>query len=123
MPLRTQLFVIALTVILLGGYLVLKGRVSKTTIKLLNVGEVSTTSLGLVTLIVGAVLAVFSIHAVEKSVDTDQNRQVQERQDSTSTALSATSLIVSQSSTGDGSPNIVNGGSVTVQVDKSRIAQ
>ena len=120
MPLHTLLFVVALAVILLGVYLLVKGRGSKTTIKIANIGELSTTSLGLATLVVGAVLAYFCIQADEKSEAAAQARQAQERQATSSAVPPASSLSVSQSSTGDGSPNIVNGGSVTLQADKSR---
>jgi NADH:ubiquinone oxidoreductase subunit 5 (subunit L)/multisubunit Na+/H+ antiporter MnhA subunit len=122
MPLRTLLFVVGLAVIGLGAYLLLKlkGRESKTTIRIANVGELSTTSVGLVTIAVGVVLAYFSAQANEKSEAVTQVLQTRERQTAPRAVPPASSVSVSQSSTGDGSPNIINGGSVTLQVDKSR---
>jgi hypothetical protein len=119
MPLRTLLFVVALAVIILGLYLLVSDRGgSKITIKIANVGELSTSSLGLATVFVGAVLAYFCISAGEKSESATQGRQAQESQAVSNAA--PPSVSVTQSSTGDDSPNIVNGGSVVFQVDKSK---
>ena len=114
------LFVAALTVIVLGAYLLIKDYRSKTTLKITSIGEISTTSLGLVVLLVGAVLVYFCLQADEKSEAAAETRRTQERQTSSNAVPPASSLSVSQSSTGDGSPNIVNGSSVTSQIDKSR---
>ena len=125
MPLRTLLLIAAIAVIAFALYLLIKVRTSKTTLKIPVIGEISTTSVGLVTLVIGAVLGYFCVQAEEKheaaEFAADAHRQ----------ALAASAvpppapppaIAVSQSSTGDGSPNIgvVNGGSVTVQVDKSK---
>ena len=119
MSLRTLLFVVAIVVIVLGFYLLVRGGGSKTTIKITNIGELSTTSLGLATLVVGAVLAYFCIPVDEKSEASAQVRQTQERQAASSAAPPPPLLSVSQSSTGNGSPNIINNGPVTLQVEKS----
>lgn len=122
MPLRTLLFIVAVAVIVFGACLLVKSRGNKTTIKLANVGELSTTSLGLATLVVGTVLAYFCVQVDEKSEAAARAGQAQERK-SASAVPPTPSLSVNQSSTGDGSPNIVQGGSVTLQVDKSKNSQ
>lgn len=119
MSLRTLLFVVALAVIFVGIYLLVKGRRSKTTITIANIGTFSSTSLGLGTLAVGAVLAYFCVLG-EKRSEAAQSSQAQERQAGSNTVSPAPQMSVIQSSTGDGSPNMVNGGSVTLQVEKSR---
>lgn len=110
MSLRTLLFVVAILVIAFGLFLLINGRKSKTILKITNIGELSTSSLGLVTLVIGVVLGYFSVQVEEK------NAAVAGPMPTTSSAS------VSQSSTGDGSPNIgnVNGDSVTIQVGKVR---
>ncbi|MGN6828920.1 hypothetical protein [Paucibacter sp. M5-1] len=122
MALRTPLFIVALGVIAFGLYLLVKVRSSKTTLKISGIGEISTASVGLVTLVIGVVLSYFCIQADERRENAAEARKARERQAAVSALPPPPSASVSQSSTGDGSPNIgvVTGGSVTVQVDKSK---
>ena len=125
MLLLTLLFISSLAIIFFGLYLLVNPRGGKTVLKISNIGELSTTSLGLVTLVVGGVLGYYCIQANEKREATVAARQTLERQSSASAVPPAPSVSVSQSSSGDGSPNISNvtGGSVSVEVDKSRAAR
>ncbi len=115
------LLVIALVIIAFALYLLLKTRQSKTTIKIAKFGELSTTSLGVATLVIGAVLGYFGVVLDQKGEVTAQALRAAERRDLERAAAPTPSISVSQSSTGDGSPNIgvVNGGSMAIQVDKS----
>ncbi|WP_407714705.1 hypothetical protein ACJJWD_00090 [Comamonas testosteroni] len=118
MPLRTPLFIVAITVIFFGVLLLRKEQRSKTVIKVANIGELSTTSLGIVMLIVGAVLAYFcSLNNEMREIEKFSRNQEQQASSNTFPQN------VNQLSTGDGSPNMVNGGSVSVQVNKSRNGQ
>lgn len=118
MPMQTLLFIVALTVIFIGLYKIIKGRGNKTTIKVPNIGELSTTSSGLVMLIAGSALAYFCAQT-EKKLETNAHAPKIQEQKSTPNGIPPTPLqSVIQSSNGDGSPNIVNGGSVSIQVNK-----
>jgi hypothetical protein len=122
---RKPLFFVAVVIVALGLYLIVRNQKGKTAIKVANLGELSTNSLGLVTLVIGAGLAYFCTRDDQVREAAIQTRRTQERQTASRAASPGPSVSVSQSSTGDGSPNIgvVNGGSVTIQVEKPRTRQ
>jgi len=121
-PSRTLLLIAAIAVIAFSLYLLFKVRTSKTTLKVPGMGEISTTSVGLVALLIGAGLGSLCVQADEKHEVAGLAAEAHKRELAASAAPPLPAIAVSQSSTGDGSPNIgvVSGGSVTVQVDKSK---
>lgn len=119
---RTLLLIAAIAVIAFALFLLFKARTSKTTLKVSGMGEISTTSVGLVALFIGAGLGYLCVQADEKHEAAGLAAEAHKQELAASAAPRPPAIAVSQSSTGDGSPNIgiVNGGSVTVQVDKSK---